>query len=90
MDETVRVYLVERTYSDDEQNIVITTYATPDGEQYYRREQALTSFSGEDPGTPVSMTVDPSNLGTVDPENRETYAAEAGRIAEEYDHDARV
>ena len=26
----VRVQLVERTYSDDEQNLIILTYATPD------------------------------------------------------------
>lgn len=31
-DDTVRVWLVERTDSDDEQNVVVLTYATPDGE----------------------------------------------------------
>ena len=29
-EEQVRVWLVERTYSDDEQNLIILTYATPD------------------------------------------------------------
>jgi len=37
-DETVRVWLVERTYSDDDQNIIILVYATPDGERYYRKD----------------------------------------------------
>ena len=45
-DGDVRVWLVERTYSDDEQNIIILTYATTDGKQYFRKERALTSFSG--------------------------------------------
>jgi len=52
MDETdteaadrVRVWLVERTDSDDEQNPVILTDATPDGRQYYRKERTLTSFT---------------------------------------------
>ena len=44
-DDTVRVWLVERTYSDDEQNLIILTYATTDGEQYFRKERALTSFT---------------------------------------------
>ena len=45
LDNGIRVWLVERTYSDDEQNLIILTYATPDGEQYYRKERALTSFT---------------------------------------------
>ena len=39
----VEVWLVERTYSDDEQNLVVLTYATPDGERYFRKERALTT-----------------------------------------------
>ncbi|MFQ3320223.1 MAG: hypothetical protein ACI80F_002301, partial [Natronomonas sp.] len=44
--DSVRVWLVERTYGDDEQNLIILTYATPDGERYLRKERALTSFTG--------------------------------------------
>jgi hypothetical protein len=33
--DAVRVWLVERTYSDDEQNLIILTYATPDGTAYW-------------------------------------------------------
>jgi hypothetical protein len=44
-EEPVQVWLVERTYSDDEQNMIILTYATTDGERYFRKERALTSFS---------------------------------------------
>ncbi|MFC4549970.1 MULTISPECIES: hypothetical protein [Halorussus] len=84
-DETVRVWLVERTYSDDEQNIVILVYATPDGERYLRKERALTSF-GDDRPTTAALDAPPENLGSVDdPETREQYAGEAARTAEQYD-----
>jgi hypothetical protein len=85
-----RVWLVERTYSDDEQNLIISTYATPDGTRYYRQERALTTFSGTDQGTPVARTVDPSNLGQTDDEDRERYAAEATRMAEQHGPDDRL
>ncbi|PSP99837.1 hypothetical protein BRC92_13635 [Halobacteriales archaeon QS_4_69_31] len=85
-DETVRVWLVERTYSDDEQNIIILVYATPDGERYYRRERALTSFT-DVRDTTAAVDVDPDNLGTVEPGDRERYATEARRMAAEHDPD---
>jgi len=82
--DTVRVWLVERTYSDDEQNIIILVYATPDGERYFRKERALTSFT-DVRDTTAAVDVDPGNLGEVEPEKREQYAAEATRIAENHD-----
>jgi len=85
-EETVRVWLVERTYSDDEQNIIILVYATPDGERYFRKERALTSFT-DVRDTTAAVDVDPGNLGAVEPEKRERYAAEASRIAENHDPD---
>ena len=83
-DDTVRVWLVERTYSDDEQNIVILVYATPDGERYLRKERALTSF-GDHRDTTASIDADPRNLGETDEEKREQYAAEADRMAAKHD-----
>ncbi|MCX2819834.1 hypothetical protein EGH25_10780 [Haladaptatus sp. F3-133] len=81
----VRVWLVERTYSDDEQNLIILIYATPDGEQYFRKERALTSFT-DMRDTTAALDVDPDNLGTVDNENeQEQYASEATRMAETHD-----
>lgn len=83
-----RVWLVERTYSDDEQNLIILTYATPDGRQEFRKERALTSFSGDHRETPVSLTVSAANLGVVDdPDTRTRYQTEATRMAAEYDAD---
>jgi hypothetical protein len=86
MNETRRAWLVERTYSDDEQNLIILTYATPDGSRDFRKERALTSFSGDSRATPVSLEVDETDLGVVeDPDTRERYAAEAGRMATKHE-----
>ncbi|EMA63296.1 hypothetical protein [Halorubrum kocurii] len=85
--ERVRMWLVERTYSDDEQNMVILTYATPDGERYFRKERALTSFT-DVRDTTAAVDAAPENVGAVgDPADRERYAAEAERMAGEHDPD---
>ena len=84
-DDKVRVWLVERTYSDDEQNLIILVYATPNGDQYFRKERALTSFT-DTRDTTAALDVDPDNLGTVDDEDeREQYATEATHMAENHD-----
>ena len=86
-DDGVRVWLVERTYSDDEQNLIILTYATTDGERYFRKERALTSFT-DVRDTTAAIDADPDNLGSVDdPDQREQYAAEARRMADVHDPD---
>ena len=86
-EDTVRVWLVERTYSDDEQNLIILTYATPDGQRYYRKERALTSF-GDVRDTTAAVDAAPDNLGAVDdPELQTQYAAEAQRMADIHDPD---
>lgn len=86
-DDQIRVWLVERTYSDDEQNLIILIYATPDGERYYRKERALTSFT-DTRDTPASVLVDAGNLGHVpDPSLRAQYATEAQRMAATLDPD---
>jgi hypothetical protein len=87
----VRVWLVERTFSDDEQNIVILIYATPDGECALRKERALTSFSPGERDTTASVMAHPWNLETVyDPETREYYASEARRMRTEPDPDEAI
>ena len=84
---TVRVWLVERTYSDDEQNLIILVYATTDGERYLRKERALTSFS-DSRETTAGLVVSRDKLGnTADQELRERYAAEARRVADEHEPD---
>lgn len=85
-DDGVRVWLVERTYSDDEQNLIILTYVTPDGERYYRKERALTSFT-DVRDTTAAVDADPDNLGAVDDDLQEQYAAEAQRMQDVHDPD---
>lgn len=86
MGEQIRVWLVERTFSDDEQNVVILVYATPDGRRYHRKERALPSFSGSDRETTAAVSVSADQLGRVsDPEQRERYATEATRMADTHD-----
>lgn len=86
-DNGVRVWLVERTYSDDEQNLIILTYATTDGEQYYRKERALTSFA-DVRDTTAAIDADSDDLGAVvDPNLQERYAAEAQRMQNAHDPD---
>lgn len=83
-EDEVRVWLVERTYSDDEQNIIILIYATPGGERSYRMERALTSFTDER-DTTAAVDVDPGNLSSVDdPELQEQYAEEVQRKQAEF------
>ncbi|WP_435551877.1 hypothetical protein [Natrinema sp. CGMCC1.2065] len=85
-DDGVRVWLVERTYGDDELNIVILVYATEDGRRYHRRERALTSFGGPARETKASLVVPPNSLGTVDDvATQERYAEEAARMAARHD-----
>lgn len=89
-EKSVRVWLVERTYSDDEQNLIILVYATPDGERYLRKERALTSFSDVRPTT-AAIDADSGNLGQVDdPETREWYDEEASRMAAKHDPDETI
>ncbi|ELY80153.1 hypothetical protein C487_05229 [Natrinema pallidum DSM 3751] len=85
-DEAVPVWLVERTYGDDELNLVILVYATEDGRRYHRRERALTSFTGPARETKAGLLVSPDALGSVDdPTTRERYAEEASRMAQRHD-----
>ena len=88
--ESVPVWLVERTYSDDEQNLIILVYATLDGERYLRKERALPSFSTER-STTAGLMVSPERLGTVaDEETREQYAAAARRMVADHDLDDEI
>lgn len=87
----VRVWLVERTYSDDEQNLIILTYATPDGTKTFRKERALTSFTGEARGTSAALDVSADNLSVVtDEKTRERFARETARMASQHDSDDNI
>lgn len=84
-DEDIQVWLVERTYSDDELNLIILIYATEDGRHYHRRERALTSFSGPARETKAGLIVSSDEVGSVDDHaDRERYASEASRMADQH------
>jgi len=86
-DKEVRVWLVERTYSDDEQNLIVLVYATEDGGRYMRKERALTSFE-DARETKAALDVDEGKLAEVrDEDTRERYAKEARRMAEKHEAD---
>ncbi|WP_330632389.1 hypothetical protein [Halocatena halophila] len=86
-DATEQVWFVERTYSDDEQNLIIITYATLDGSHYFRKERALTSFT-DSRETTAAVETSTDNLGPVeDPERRNQYADAASRTKSNYDPD---
>ncbi|UPV76287.1 hypothetical protein M0R89_05280 [Halorussus limi] len=85
--ESIRVWMVERTYARDEQNVVVT-YATRDGARCLRKQ--LTRRIHLDPVT-AALDASPDRLRPVEEtERRERYAAEAARMADGHDPDDRV
>ncbi len=82
MGETVPVWRVDQALSDDEQNIVIVTYATEDGTRAYRKELALPNVETGMVDLAKREDVSPEDLAPVeDPDRREWYrqAVEAVR-----------
>lgn len=87
MSETVRTWLVERTYTD--RDLVVLTYATPDGEQSFTRELASSALGGT--SVTAARDVEPDRLTPVeDDQDRERYAHEAERVRENNDPDAEI
>ncbi len=86
-DESVRVWMVERTYAQDEHNVVVT-YATPDGERFVREHRNRRVLL--DPVT-VTLDVAPDRLEAAEETERRTrYADEAARMADRRDLDDEV
>lgn len=81
----VRVWLVERTYSD--RDLLTLVYATSDGERYLQKERAG-RLGGE---TTAAIEVDTDRLSTVgDDQTQERYAEEAVRMQEKHEPDDTV
>lgn len=86
MSECVHVYLVERTFSDDELNLLILTYATADGEYTHRRERAIPLVGSSEINIPQRRTVHRSNLSPVtDSADKDWYRQ---RVSEAHDRDS--
>lgn len=76
------VWLVDRTYSD--KGLVNLVYATVDGERYLRRQLSEQMLTRTD--VTAGMDVEADRLEPVQGEDeRERFAAEASRMAEEHD-----
>jgi predicted transcriptional regulator len=90
--EPERVWMVERTFSSDSPHILVTVYATPDGERYLQKERAFNRFgSGPGPTVTAAIDVDAERLAPVDDaELRDRYATEAARMRERHDPDDAV
>jgi len=82
--ETVRCWLVERSY--DDKGMVDLVYATPDGERRYHRQLAADRLARA--SVTAARDVDPDHLVAVDdPDTRQRYATEVDRVASRHDPD---
>jgi hypothetical protein len=87
--DTVRCWLVERTYTD--RGLVDMVYATPDGAHARRKQLSTTIMRQRGSGTTAAVDVDRGDLEPVDDEAvRERYATEVERVRERYDPDDEV
>lgn len=84
-DDTARVWLVEREFTD--KGLVTLIYATADGERNLVEQRAANQL--ED--VTAATDVDPDRLvPTEDATERERYADEAARMADRHEPDERV
>ena len=86
--ETVRAWLVERSY--DDRNLITLVYATPDGTRALRKERSATVMHQQ--GSRVTAAVDVARdaLAPVDDSDVERYADEAERMRARHDPDDEV
>jgi len=79
-----RVWLVERSYSD--KGLVTLVYATTDGESHLRRQLSSNALARTE--VTAATDVEPDRLTPVAAaDERERYAHEAARMADEHDPD---
>jgi len=89
-DEETRVWLVERAYSEEVQNMLELVYATPDGEQHLRLQKMLSSPHQADSITAARDVADEKLEPVRADEAAERYAREAERMRERYEPDETV
>lgn len=88
MTEAQRVWLVERSYGNDE-DLVTLVFATTDGEHQLKKQLSHNMLYGKT--ITAAREEDPADLDEVkDAETRERYASEATRMAEKHDPDDEV
>jgi hypothetical protein len=86
--DTVRVWLVERSY--DDRNLITLVYATPNGERALRKEIAATVMHQRGTRITAAIDADPEQLAPVDAAERERYATEAARMRDRHGPDEEV
>ena len=87
MADTVRCWFVERDYTD--RDLIVLTYATPEGDRLYRRELAAQIVDSKT--VTAARDVDPDNFESVDdPDTRERYADEVERVRSEHAPDDEI
>ncbi|ADQ65847.1 hypothetical protein C499_11601 [Halogeometricum borinquense DSM 11551] len=85
-EETVRCWLVERTYTD--RDLIDLVYATPDGSRVRRKQISATIMRQRGAEATAATDVSTANLDPVaDDQTRERYRAEVERVRAEYDPD---
>ncbi len=89
VEQTERVWMVERTFSADSPHILVIVYATPDGSRYLQKERAFNRFgTGPGPEVTAAITVESERLTPVtDAETRDRYANEVERMRERHEPD---
>jgi len=85
-----RVWLVERAYSEEVQNMLKLVYATPDGERRLHLQKMLSSPHQADTITAARDVPDEKLEPVRDDEDAERYAREADRMRGEYEPDETV
>lgn len=85
--DTVRAWLVERSYSNDS-DIVTLVYATPDGRKQLTKQLSMQLLRRTD--VTAAADVPAEKLDDVHESDREQYATEAKRMAAANDPDDTV
>jgi len=89
-EDEVRVWLVQRAYSEEVQNMLELVYATPDGGRRLHLQKMLSTPAQADTIT-AARDVRGEKLESVrDDETEERYAREAERMREKYEPDETV
>ncbi len=87
MTELMRVWLVERTYTD--RDLIVLIYATPDGTHHLRKEISSTML--HQTTVTAAIEVDTDALQPVDDEEtRSRYSAEVERVRANYEPDSSI
>jgi hypothetical protein len=89
-DDETRVWLVERAYSEEVQNMLELVYATPNGERHLRLQKMLSSPHQADSITAAREVADEKLEPVRDDGTSERYAREAERMREGYEPDETV